>query len=131
MPKGKNDQFNAWLSNRIYKAATGEIKDFEQDIYVDIATARSDVFLDHTRRKGDYNRQKYPAQIERISLDQAKADPNDPFAFARTKTHLEVGLCNLDDYGVDFKRVSVDMLDFSNTIVGRKMVDVPMKVRRA
>ena len=131
MFKSKKNEFNSWLSNRIRRASTGVILNFDTGEHVEVETARSEVFLDHTHRRGDYNKKKYPEDIRRIALDQARADPNDPFAFARVKTHLENGLCNLDDYGVTFKRISVDLLDFSDQVIGRKMVDVPMKVRRA
>ena len=127
----QRNEFHSWLSNRIRRASTGEILDFDTGERVDVETARSEVFLDHTHRKGAYNKKNNPALIRQIALDQAKADPNDPFTFARVKTHLENGLCNLDDYGVTFKRVSVDLLDFSDQVIGRKMADVPMKVRRA
>ncbi len=131
MFKSKKNEFASWLLNRIRRASTGEILDFETGEYVNVETARGDVFLEHTKRRGDYNKQKSSALILQKASDQAKADPNDPFTAARVRTHLENGLCNPDDYGVTFKRVSVDLLDFSDQVVGRKMVDMPMKVRRA
>jgi len=131
MFKSKKNEFNSWLSNRIRRASTGSILNFDTGEHVEVETARSEVFLDHTHRKGAYNKKNNAALIRQTALDQAKADPNDPFVFARVKTHLENGLCNLDDYGVTFKRVSVDLLDFSDNVIGRKMADVPMKIRRA
>lgn len=123
--------FFYWLMSRIRRASQGEILDLEQGFLVNVETARSEVFLEHTRRRGEFHKQKEAAAVHQLSLDQAKADPNDPFAFARTKTHLENGLCNLEDYNVDFRKVATDLYDLSGEVVGRKMVDVPMKVRRA
>lgn len=132
MLKLHKDNFDAWLSGRIRNAARGQILDLEQGIYVDVATARSHVFLEHARRRGEYNKKEQTDAVRQVSLDQAKADPNDPWAFSRTKTHLENGLCDLDDYHVEFARITVDMLDLlTGEVIGRKMADVPMRVRRA
>lgn len=132
MLKLHKDNFNAWLSHRIMLASRGSILDFETGEYVDVATARGRVFLDHTSRRGQHNKQQQAPLVKAKALDQAKADPNDPWTFARTKMHLENGLCELDDYSVEFNRVTVDMQDLiTGEVIGRKTQDVPMRVRRA
>jgi len=108
------------------------ILDHETGERVDIATAPSRVFLEHTKRRGEYTKKNQSASVQAKALDQAKTDPNDPFSYARTKAHLENGLCELDDYGVEFRRITVDMIDLiTGEVVGRKMADVPRRVKRA
>ncbi len=131
MLKLHTDSFHAWLSSRIRNASTGMIFDPETGESVDIATAPSRVFLEHTRRRAEYHKKEYKEQIHNLARDQAKADPDDPFIYARTKTHLEHGICALDDYGIEFRRVTVDLMDFNGEVVGRKTADVPMKMKRA
>ncbi|KKL05408.1 hypothetical protein LCGC14_2606310 [marine sediment metagenome] len=132
MLKLHRDSFHAWLSGRIRAASQGQILDHETGEYVEAVTATSRVFLEHTRRRAQYNKQEQKAAIHDKALDQAKADPNDPFSYARVKAHLEGGLCELDDYSVEFRRITVDMLDLiTGEVIGRKMQDVPMRVRRA
>ena len=126
----KND-FNTWLSGRIRAASTGQILDHALGEYINVATAPSRVFLEHTQRKGDYNRKENPSIIEGKALDQAKASNSDPFIYGRTKTHLQKGICDLEDYGVEWQRVTVDLLDFNDKVVGRTMREMAMKVRRA
>ncbi len=132
MLKLHRDSFHAWLSGRIRAASQGQILDHETGEYVEVATAPARVFLEHTRRRAQYNRQEQKATIQAKALDQAKADPNDPFIYARTKAHLEGGLCELEDYGIEFRRTTVDMSDLiTGEVVGRTMQDVPMRMRRA
>ena len=132
MLKQHKGEFHAWLSGRIRNAARGQIFSHEQGIYIDIETARASVFLEHTKRRGEYNKKEQAEVTQSKALDQAKADPNDPWAFERTKTHLENGLCDLEDYDVEFRRITVDMLDLlTGEVIGRKMQDVPMRMRRA
>ncbi len=131
MLKLHSNNFNAWLSGRIRAASQGMILDHQTGDRVEVATAKNSIFLEHTRRRAEYNRKEQALSIEQKALDQAKADPNDPWAFARTKAHLQNGLCELEDYSVDFNRVTVDLYDFSGEVIGRKMADVPMRIRRA
>ncbi|MCH7605135.1 hypothetical protein IID24_04085 [Patescibacteria group bacterium] len=45
---------------------------------------------------------------------------------------MENGLCEVHDYGVDFQRMTIDLFDLvTGEIVGRRMADVPMRMRRA
>ena len=128
----KKDDGQAFLTGRIRAASTGTIWDFDRQDYVDVATAPARVFLEHTRRRAEKLKKDHSLIIQAKALDQAKSEPNDPFAFARTKTHLQGGLCELDDYDVEFKRITVDLTDlFSGEVIGRTMQDVPMRRRRA
>lgn len=128
----KKDDGQAFLTGRIRAASTGTIWDFELEEYVDVATAPARVFLEHTRRRAEKLKRDHKETIQSKALDQAKSEPNDPFAYARTKMHLQGGLCELDDYDVEFKRVTTDVNDlFSGEVVGRTMRDVPMRRRRA
>ena len=132
MIKLHRDNFDAWLSGRIRAASQGTILDFETGEYVEVATAPSRIFLEHTKRRAELYKSQHKAGSHSRAIDQAKADPNDPFTYARTKTHLEGGLCELEDYSVEFKRITVDMLDLiTGEVIGRKMADVPMRIRRA
>ena len=131
MLKIHKDSFNSWLAGRIRAATRGLIQDLETGEYIEVATARSPVFLEHTRRRGAYNKNQQKAVVLQKSLDQAKADLNDPFTFARTKTHLENGLCALEDYSVEFQKAAVEVIDFSGEVVGKTMRDVARNVKRA
>ena len=51
MLKLHRDSFHAWLSGRIRAASQGQILDHETGEYVEVATATSRVFLEHTRRR--------------------------------------------------------------------------------
>ncbi|KKL04873.1 hypothetical protein LCGC14_2611760, partial [marine sediment metagenome] len=48
MFKSKKNEFNSWLSSRIRRASTGDILNFDTGERVEVETARSEVFLDHT-----------------------------------------------------------------------------------
>ncbi len=131
MLKINKDSFSSWMAGRIRRASQGSILDFSTGQYVEIETAPASVLLEHTRRRGEYQKKEQSAVVLSKSLDQAKADPNDPFAFARTKTHLENGLCALEDYSVEFQKAAVEVIDFSGEVVGKTMRDVARNVKRA
>ncbi len=125
----KND-FHAWLAGRIRTASVGKIWDFDAEEYVDVATAPARIFLEHTHRRAQKNQASFAADIHQKALDQAEADKSDPFSYNRTRTELDLGLCELDDYSVEFGRKPVTIFDFNGKILGARMAKTPMKMRR-
>ncbi len=99
--------FHDWMNARVRKSIRGSILDHETGEHVEVMTARAEVFLGHTSRRAAYNKERFSPLIVQLSSDQARADKNDPFARDRVRTHFEVGLCDLSDYGVDFQKVII------------------------
>lgn len=130
MQKTYKGDFNSWLTARIRTASNGLILSFDTGKMVPVDTARADVFLEHTKRRAEFNKTRHAKLIESLARDQAEADPNDPFAYQRAKTHLEGGLCGMDDYGVEFGRLPVEDKDITGKVIGTRMARSPMKMRR-
>ncbi len=110
----------SWMTGRINQASKGVILNHETKELVRVSEAPSRIFLEHTSRRGAYNREFYTVQVERSAADQAKAEKSDPFTRDRVRTHLHVGLCNMEDYKVEFKKGEVEILDFE----GKTMITI-------
>ena len=96
-----------WMNARVKKNVRGSILDRETGEHVEVMTARASVFLAETAARADFNNTHYPHQIIQLASDQAKASNSDPFAHDRTRTHLENGLCAMQDYNVDFQKIFI------------------------
>ena len=131
MNKQHNSSFFHWMSSKIKAGCSGKVLDFEANEFIPAITATSRVLLAHTHARGAYHRDQQAQRVYFKALEQAKADPNDPFAFNRCKSHLENGICALEDYSVEFRRSAIDMLDITGErIVGKKVVDFPTNMKR-
>jgi len=132
MKRSNRDNFASWMAGKIRVASSGMILDHATGEIINVPTAPSRVFLEHTNRRAGLHRTIYKEVIHRKALDQAKADSSNPFAYAKTLSELNNGLCELDDYDVKFVKQTVDMLDLTslNKVLGRKVIDMPINVRR-
>ncbi len=120
----------SWMTGRINQASKGMILDHEAKQLIRVNEAPSRIFLEHTSRRAAYNRDFYTVQVERSASDQAKAEKSDPFTRDRIRTHLRGGLCNMEDYSVEFKKKEEDVLDLSGKAVITIVTETPTNMKR-
>lgn len=84
MTKIRNgQQFTQWMLNRERLILGGKMGQNPQRI----------------RDAAERTLRKHGQQVEREIKAHARADPTDPFAALRARTHYQIGLANLGDYG--------------------------------
>ncbi len=63
MFKKHNKDFSSWMTSRIRVASSGVILDLEEGSYIEVGTAKSSVFLEHTKRRGEYHKKEQSAMV--------------------------------------------------------------------